>query len=502
MNIVNKLKNTKTFWVLFFAVLCVGLFMRGYQYFMNRSLWHDEAHLALNFISHGYEGLTKPLDNWQAAPVLFLFSVETCTRIFGFSEMALRFTPFIISLFTLPVFYFFCYELTKNKRLSLIAFLIFSVNISLVYYASELKPYIIDACMFVIIPWVAITSNAYIAKRRTMLLAIISCLALLFTNTSVIIILVVIVYMMSNWKLEIKNARGKYLVTTIPVRELIMSGIILVVFLFNYFKFIYHHPYSEGMKNEWAFSFWPVNFFSEEFIWYISSRVPDTFYLLLHYTPGFGYVFFFFWVAGIVSTIVTRNKKILLLVIAPILVQIILSMLKLYPFYGRFVINILPASIILFSIGLYACASFLTKKIHAIAGLLIVVPSLLLMTEDSIRHFPKWDINLKPCMEYINRHYPQTPVLVTTPHTMYEFYYKTGFAKNGNYQSIPWNLTADSYFEQEQVKNKSGNYILLHSIIGGDNSDPIVAELGKRGLIVKAYRNNNFEVLEVKPLGQ
>src|SRR5256885_16763608 len=47
---------------LVFLLVGVGIFLRVAQYLANRSLWIDEAWLALNLLSRSFEHLTKPLD--------------------------------------------------------------------------------------------------------------------------------------------------------------------------------------------------------------------------------------------------------------------------------------------------------------------------------------------------------------------------------------------------------------------------------------------------------
>lgn len=502
MSTLNQKKADRFIRIGFVIILLLGLFLRGYQYFMNRPLWHDEAALSLNFIYHGYAGLMDPLTHWQAAPILFLYSVETCTKLFGFNEMILRLTPFIISVFTLPVFYYLCLELLKNRTAALIAFLLFSVNISFVYYASEVKPYVIDACMFIVIPWIVITSNAFVSKYRTVLLTITSCIAVLMTNTAAVILLSVGLYLIIQW-FSGRSESGKRRIK-IPAKDIWFIGIVAVVFLANYFRFIHSHPYAEGMKNEWAWAFWPVNPLSDEFNTFIGYRIWDTFYFLIHYSADyyFGYVFLAFFIIGIISVVVKKEKTIFLFVVLPIIVQIVLSMLKVYPFYARFVLNILPAALILFTIGLYRAAAFIAAKTHYALGAVLVVVCLLFTTEDSIEKFPKWELDIKPCLKYIHDNYPDMPVLLTTPSTMYQFYHKTGYVANGNFENIRWDLTPESYFEQEPVKSKHSNYIVLHSNRGGDNFEPILEELYKRGLVENAFSNNNFQVTEVKPVAE
>src|SRR5688572_4366681 len=53
------------------AVLAIGVLLRLVQYAANRSLWLDEASLALNFFDRGFGQLFTPLGYHQAAPAGF-----------------------------------------------------------------------------------------------------------------------------------------------------------------------------------------------------------------------------------------------------------------------------------------------------------------------------------------------------------------------------------------------------------------------------------------------
>jgi len=77
------------------AVLSLGALLRLLEYLGNRSLWLDEAMLALGIGRRGYLGLFAPLDYDQVAAPLFLWAVKTVSLIGGMGELALRFVPLV-----------------------------------------------------------------------------------------------------------------------------------------------------------------------------------------------------------------------------------------------------------------------------------------------------------------------------------------------------------------------------------------------------------------------
>jgi len=65
-------------------IILIGIAARMRVYLSNRSLWGDEAALALVIIKNGYLDLLKPLG--QAAPPLFLLTVKFLTQLSVFSH--------------------------------------------------------------------------------------------------------------------------------------------------------------------------------------------------------------------------------------------------------------------------------------------------------------------------------------------------------------------------------------------------------------------------------
>src|SRR5690606_34072611 len=121
----------------------------------------DEAHISLNFIYYGYSELTKPLAHFQVAPIFFLFGVETFTRIFGFSEAAVRGFPFIISLLTFPLYYYVAYYVTKSRVCAIIAFTIFTFSSTIINFSSEVKPYTLELSAYVTLIYILLSQHRF-----------------------------------------------------------------------------------------------------------------------------------------------------------------------------------------------------------------------------------------------------------------------------------------------------------------------------------------------------
>jgi len=86
-------------------LIAIGIVLRFVQYQSNRSLWMDEAYLALNLVDRSLSQLFLPLDDAQSAPIGFLIIEKAVITFLGASEYTLRLVPFIASIGSLILFY-------------------------------------------------------------------------------------------------------------------------------------------------------------------------------------------------------------------------------------------------------------------------------------------------------------------------------------------------------------------------------------------------------------
>jgi 4-amino-4-deoxy-L-arabinose transferase-like glycosyltransferase len=125
------------------VLIAFGALLRLIQYLANRSLWVDEAMLALNIIRKPWSELLHPLDYSQASPVGFVFGEKLVVSAFGPSEFALRLLPLLAALVSLYLFWRLA-EKWLDRRAALFALALFAVAEPLAYYAGEAKQYSTD----------------------------------------------------------------------------------------------------------------------------------------------------------------------------------------------------------------------------------------------------------------------------------------------------------------------------------------------------------------------
>ncbi|MFZ5911826.1 MAG: hypothetical protein ACOYYU_17595 [Chloroflexota bacterium] len=127
-------------------LLTLGLLLRLRQYLTARSLWLDEAMLALNIVQRDFGGLFQPLDYDQGAPVGFLLVEKILVTLLGSHEFVLRLFPLLAGIASLGLFYLLLRRVASGIGM-LTALALFAVGPELVYYASEVKQYSVDVAV-------------------------------------------------------------------------------------------------------------------------------------------------------------------------------------------------------------------------------------------------------------------------------------------------------------------------------------------------------------------
>jgi 4-amino-4-deoxy-L-arabinose transferase-like glycosyltransferase len=140
------------------TIIYFGILVRVVQYLSNRSLWNDEAALALNIVNRSYLELLQPLDYDQGAPIGFLFIEKLAIQIFGDNEYALRLFPLFSAIISLFLFYKLAKQCLQPQP-AIIALTLFSTLHIWLGYATEVKQYSSDVAIAVLLCLVLIQIN-------------------------------------------------------------------------------------------------------------------------------------------------------------------------------------------------------------------------------------------------------------------------------------------------------------------------------------------------------
>ncbi|MCI5055924.1 MAG: glycosyltransferase family 39 protein [Flavobacteriales bacterium] len=440
----------------------------------------------------GYLDLLKPLENFQTAPIGFLFAVEFFSGIFGFGEKALRFFPFLISILSIPFFYHAIKGITQNRLTSLLCFFIYAITNSLIYFSNELKPYTIDISAFIFLIYLLTSNHSFVSKHRKLLLSIVGALFLLMSNATIVILCTAGAYIIYD-AIQKKSLKESYL---------LVFMIWLGVFILQYVFFILDHPYQDGMANIWAFTFPPTDLFSPEFTAYRNNRLEEVFFThLLFFHADFYFKYFLLLAVFFATVHMISNKKYSLLIFTwlPICLHFALAYYKIYPFYYRFILYLLPSLLIIIAYGFGLISSWLYRKANFPLALAFVLFVLLQTSRANLSKIGDQDRDFSGIIDKINDNYKENQILITTPWTLYRYYVETNRIQNHTGIAIPWSIDYSTYKKIPGDRNLQDDYVLLHASVSSvDGYENVLETLNRENLILEKLDSGSYALSFLK----
>lgn len=334
-------------WIIIF----VGILIRFRQYMFNRSLWLDEASLAMNILKLNYTELFKPLLHGQAAPSLFLLITKLFTDIAGYSEYVLRFFPFLCGIISLLFFY----QLAKHilqKQVIPVAIGLLSFSYYAIYYSNEFKQYSVDLLFTILLIFFAFKlDEGKYQKRISIYFGFIAILSTWFSHTSLFVLSGVLAALF--YELLIKKNETdpkKFLYCEHLKKLIVISFLSIISFAFHYFLIIRKLPKTH------FYEFWSIGFIPfpptnlSDVKWYL-NKIIDVLKNPLGFSVLYGLAFIFL-LMGIYGFWIRKEKIYFNLLVFPLLVLILASVLQIYPINGRLVLFILPIIYIIISEGM------------------------------------------------------------------------------------------------------------------------------------------------------
>ena len=427
-NIRDKIfKNTS----LFYAFIGVGVILAIYQYIFNRSLWLDESSLARNIISKGFLELLQPLDHNQVAPIGYLWVARFFVVLFGDSELPMRLVSLISFLACIPVLYKLGTKITSDRLVGLTATALFTLNPTAIYFASEVKQYMTDALAILLILYSTVSTD-FESKKSVHRFGFIGATIILFSNVAIIGLFVSGLYF---FYFQIIRKKNLY--------PLVAATMWLISFGLYYSFFIHNHPTEDYMVNYWDFAFLPMKPWNKDF-WQFLHQVVYLLYKNLLDVRGLGLLAIVLTAITFISGIARRNLRIIFLLIAPIGVHLVLSGLKLYPYFTRLILYQLPLIILLISIGAVVLFRWVNKR-FMLPYALLLIPVIITAT-NVYNNFPQQKHEIKNSLTYMQQHIQKNDLIFVyyIAYNPYLYYQQIGFIYVDNPVQRSQNYRKDS----------------------------------------------------------
>ena len=413
-----------------FGILALGCFFIGVQYFYNRSLWFDEALLALNIINRDFAGLLSPLDYYQSAPVLFLLIERFFVQISGQGEMSLRAFPVLCSLFSVLLFYRIAPKLYPNKTTGLLASSLFCLSPSLIYFSSEVKQYACDVLVLLLNYWVMFRHVEEKKTFRHPTLSIVGIASVFLSNIAPVVLCTTGILLVA------KGVRQRSFKNPENIKTYLVVASWMAAFAAYYFLFIAGHPLQQHMTDYWQKAFPPQNPFSIEFLKWCARAAKMVFTRILAFPEKYGLfaLFVLGYVAALAHLFNSRKFELLFLLTAPVGLHFALAYFQFYPFDHRFMLYQTPLFAIGVSIGFYYFyREIIEKRLKKRWPVLLFLPSAIFLFQ-LIAEFPIERDEIKRSINFINKNIESGDNLYVYYGAAgaFRYYRQIGFASVGN----------------------------------------------------------------------
>lgn len=471
-NIQKLIKKINLYHLILSLIILLGFLIRLKGFLNNPSFWHDECALGWNIKFKSWIGYFGLLRFAQMASPFFMILTKLVVKVFGFSDLTLRIIPFVTGTFSIIAFYFLSKNVFKTKSAVLVAMFLFSINSALINYSFQFKPYSLDVLITILcILFFIKVDFEKLNLKQTFLSGIVLAFMPWFSLVSIFSIA-------GGWfSLILKDFKQNWRKKIILILPIILSGLFyLKIYLFNSYT-------KTSLVNYWQSSF-------------INSDIRFFFHL---FVKNIGYFFYpvkynlfilIFLFLGLIL-FYKEKKRVANICLISFLLLILASFLKLYPFFERLIIFLIPMFLIFI-----VKPMDLIKKENKIRSILIIFIFLITFFPQikevnriiRVKTFSRGE-NPRQMMKDLMRNIKEEEIILVPNSSDTEFAYYSSFydIKNKVIQQRP-------YIKNNNLNElKHGDYCWIFSVFG---TQPDVFQwIMKNAKVIKIFtyeRNNDY----------
>jgi hypothetical protein len=388
--------------------VAIGAVLRLVRYGADRSLWGDEAALALNLIDRSTSGLLDQLSYVQGAPTGFLLTEKGAVGLFGRDELALRLFPLLCGIASLVLFAVVARRVLRPQP-AMVAVALFATCDPLVYYSSEVKQYETDVLAAVALVAIGVmTEWRSLSLPHGIAIAVAGAALAWLSHASLIVLasialVLLVVFALSKERSALRSvsalatcwgvsAIGAYVVNASTARQ--VGHATLAVAETSGGRL------SGPLRDVWHAYAHPVGL----------ARTTTALALLVT-------------VAGFAS-LVRRHWDRALIVVAPIAVTFLAALAGQYPFSDRFILFLVPFFFLLIAEGVWELATR-TWAVMPVFGVAAVAVLLLYPFGTAVRDVvsPPGHEEVKPVLRVLASRWRPGDSLFVWYQTQYPFRY-------------------------------------------------------------------------------
>ena len=395
---------------LLWLILSLGVTLRLAKFLANRSLWLDEARLALNLLDRSPIELFQPLAYGQVAPSGFLLLEWVISRLLGAREWAFRLLPLLAGIAALWLVYLLARRVCGPAG-TLVALALGAVADPLVNYASELKPYSSDVAIAAGLILLALALDDRRGSGRALAgFSLAGAVAVWLSHPAIFVLagasLVLAVRLA--WRREWRGLARLAGASSLWVASFL--GVVLVS---------RSALGDTSLAGYWADAFMPFPPSSAADIdWFI--RAFSGLFNDVVEIPLYTGVTLLFLLGAF--AMLRRQAMELGMLVVPILLALAASGLGLYPFAHRLLLFTAPSLLVLTGRGF----SFVTEEVEGRSAWLSVALGLLLLAQPvaiAVSHAadPREQEEMRPVVDYLAEHSREGDVLYLYYNARYAF---------------------------------------------------------------------------------
>lgn len=317
-----------TFYILFGLIIIFGFFIRTQAFMSNVSASHDEAILANLFFHINYLDFFKGISGGIKIPPLWGIIQKLILNSFGYSFKTIRILSYLASIFSCFAFFILLNNIFKNKLAVLTGLILFSVNIPIIFFSANFRPYETDVLFCILL----ILSYKYISLKQLtfpqcILYSIISILLVLFSFPTIFIIPAII------FAKSIEEKKFNYKTVIILFCIILCS---LYLYLIDKDTYLF-------MKTYWGH--YEVGFL--QLSWNSFKYIFNDLFSFVFTYNNYNIILMALSVLGIINLYVQKKQERNLFFIV-LLFALTASLMQVYPFARRQILYLIPILIIFY----------------------------------------------------------------------------------------------------------------------------------------------------------